>query len=156
MTSTLSLRPSTWASSHRKQRKRTTNIREPSSSTRRYMNTRRPREILTDHGPQFWAVPRGDSSFDAYCHKKEIKHILGGIGQQRSEKSNDGSEPPTKNTLFKLPCRSQRRIADSLILQSETPSKPRLLNASRGLPQPMSLQNVLDSRNCSSCPESLI
>jgi hypothetical protein len=57
----------------------------------------KPREILADHGPQFWAVRRGESSFDAYCHKKEIKHILGGIGQQRSEKSNAGSEHTTSN-----------------------------------------------------------
>src|SRR3972149_2468090 len=33
------------------------------------------------------------------------------------------------------------------ILQPETTSKPKLLNPSRSLPQPMSLQNVLDSRN---------
>jgi hypothetical protein len=24
----------------------------------------KPREILTDHGSQFWSVPRGESSFD--------------------------------------------------------------------------------------------
>jgi hypothetical protein len=36
------------------------------------------------------------------------------------------------------------------ILQPETPPKPKLPNPSRGLPQPMSLQNVLDSRSVSS------
>jgi len=41
----------------------------------------KPREILTDHGSQFWSVRKGESSFDAYSHEKEIKHILGGIGK---------------------------------------------------------------------------
>jgi transposase InsO family protein len=41
----------------------------------------KPREILTDHGSQFWSVRRGDSRFDSYCHEKGIKHILGGIGK---------------------------------------------------------------------------
>jgi len=41
----------------------------------------KPREILTDHGSQFWSVRRGESSFDAYCASKGIRHILGGIGK---------------------------------------------------------------------------
>jgi putative transposase len=41
----------------------------------------KPREILTDHGSQFWSVRRGDSRFDAYCQQQRIKHILGGIGK---------------------------------------------------------------------------
>jgi len=41
----------------------------------------KPREILTDHGSQFWSVRRGESSFDAYCESIRIKHILGGIGK---------------------------------------------------------------------------
>jgi len=41
----------------------------------------KPREILTDHGSQFWSVRRGESSFDAYCQQKQVKHILGGIGK---------------------------------------------------------------------------
>ncbi len=41
----------------------------------------KPREILTDHGSQFWSVQRGESSFDAYCQQQRIKHILGGIGK---------------------------------------------------------------------------
>jgi transposase InsO family protein len=41
----------------------------------------KPREILTDHGSQFWSVRRGESSFDAYCQHQRIKHILGGIGK---------------------------------------------------------------------------
>ncbi|MBS7622875.1 transposase family protein [Candidatus Bathyarchaeota archaeon] len=27
----------------------------------------RPREILTDHGSQFWSVRRGESSFQVFC-----------------------------------------------------------------------------------------
>jgi transposase InsO family protein len=41
----------------------------------------KPREILTDHGSQFWSVRRGESNFDAYCERSKIKHILGGIGK---------------------------------------------------------------------------
>jgi transposase InsO family protein len=41
----------------------------------------KPREILTDHGSQFWSVRRGESNFDAYCENNRIKHILGGIGK---------------------------------------------------------------------------
>jgi len=41
----------------------------------------RPREILTDHGSQFWSVRKGESSFDTYCESNKIKHILGGIGK---------------------------------------------------------------------------
>jgi transposase InsO family protein len=39
------------------------------------------REILAHHGSQFWSVCRGESAFDAYCHEKDIIHILGGIGK---------------------------------------------------------------------------
>jgi transposase InsO family protein len=41
----------------------------------------KPREILTDHGSQFWSVRGGESTFNAYCREKGIKHILGGIGK---------------------------------------------------------------------------
>ena len=41
----------------------------------------KPREILTDHGSQFYSVRKGESSFDAYCKTEDIKHILGGIGR---------------------------------------------------------------------------
>jgi putative transposase len=40
---------------------------------------RKPREILTDHGSQFWSVRRGESNFDAYCQQQKISRILGGI-----------------------------------------------------------------------------
>jgi transposase InsO family protein len=45
----------------------------------------KPREILTDHGSQFWSVRRGESSFDAYCEQHGIKHILGGIGKPTTQ-----------------------------------------------------------------------
>ena len=45
----------------------------------------KPREILTDHGSQFWSVRRGESSFDTYCQKQHIKHILGGIGKPTTQ-----------------------------------------------------------------------
>jgi len=41
----------------------------------------KPREILTDHGSQFWSVRRGESVFEAYCQQRRIRHILGGIGK---------------------------------------------------------------------------
>jgi transposase InsO family protein len=45
----------------------------------------KPREILTDHGSQFWSVRRGESSFDTYCERYGIKHILGGIGKPTTQ-----------------------------------------------------------------------
>jgi putative transposase len=45
----------------------------------------KPREILTDHGSQFWSVRRGESSFDRYCERQNIKHILGGIGKPTTQ-----------------------------------------------------------------------
>jgi transposase InsO family protein len=44
-----------------------------------------PREILTDHGSQFWSVRRGESNFDTYCASKSIRHILGGIGKPTTQ-----------------------------------------------------------------------
>jgi len=41
----------------------------------------KPREILTDHGSQFWSVRRGESAFEIYCQQQRIKHILGVIGK---------------------------------------------------------------------------
>ena len=45
----------------------------------------KPREILTDHGSQFWSVRKGESSFDTYCQQHRIKHILGGIGKPTTQ-----------------------------------------------------------------------
>jgi transposase InsO family protein len=45
----------------------------------------KPREILTDHGSQFWSVRRGESSFDRYCEQHGIRHILGGIGKPTTQ-----------------------------------------------------------------------
>ena len=35
-----------------------------------------PREIITDHGTQFYSVRGGVSTFDIFCLQNEIKHIL--------------------------------------------------------------------------------
>jgi transposase InsO family protein len=45
----------------------------------------KPREILTDHGSQFWSVRKGESSFDMYCEQHGIKHILEGIGKPTTQ-----------------------------------------------------------------------
>jgi putative transposase len=45
----------------------------------------KPREILTDHGSQFWNVRRGESNFDTYCEQHGIKHILRGIGKPTTQ-----------------------------------------------------------------------
>jgi transposase InsO family protein len=45
----------------------------------------KPREALTDHGSQFWSVRRGESSFDQYCRRLGIKHIMGGIGKPTTQ-----------------------------------------------------------------------
>ena len=41
----------------------------------------KPKEILTDHGSQFYSVRRGESSFTQFCSEKGITHVLGGIGK---------------------------------------------------------------------------
>ena len=59
----------------------------------------KPREILTDHGSQFWSVRRGESTFDAYCASKGSSiSSAASANLQRSERLNVGSEPMTKNT----------------------------------------------------------
>jgi transposase InsO family protein len=45
----------------------------------------KPKEILTDHGSQFWSVRKGESTFDTYCQQHGIKHILGGIGKPTTQ-----------------------------------------------------------------------
>lgn len=39
----------------------------------------KPREILTDNGPEFGGNGKGDNEFDKWCNKKGIKHIRSGI-----------------------------------------------------------------------------
>lgn len=41
----------------------------------------KPREILTDHGSQFYSVRHVESSFTKFCSENGITHILGGIGR---------------------------------------------------------------------------
>ena len=41
----------------------------------------KPREVLTDHGTQYYSVRGGTSEFDRFCVDNGIKHILGGIGK---------------------------------------------------------------------------
>jgi len=41
----------------------------------------RPRQIITDHGAQFYSVRRGESSFDRFCKENDIEHIMGSIGK---------------------------------------------------------------------------
>jgi transposase InsO family protein len=45
----------------------------------------KPREILTDHGSQFWSVRKGESNFDTYCQQQRIKHTLGRIGKPTTQ-----------------------------------------------------------------------
>lgn len=44
-------------------------------------NYGKPREVLTDHGTQFYNVHGGESEFDRFCAMHKIKHILGSIGK---------------------------------------------------------------------------
>jgi|TARA_Y100000310_G_scaffold331254_1_gene404498 putative transposase len=39
----------------------------------------KPREILTDNGPEFGGNGKGDNDFDKWCEKQGIKHIRSGI-----------------------------------------------------------------------------
>lgn len=45
---------------------------------------RRPRQILTDHGTQYWS--RHDKSeFDLFCEQNSVEHIMGGIGKPTTQ-----------------------------------------------------------------------
>ena len=41
----------------------------------------KPKQILTDHGSQFYSVRHGESTFTQFCSGNGITHILGGIGK---------------------------------------------------------------------------
>ncbi|MFQ5887386.1 MAG: DDE-type integrase/transposase/recombinase [Candidatus Hydrothermarchaeales archaeon] len=41
----------------------------------------KPREVLSDHGTQFYASQGQKSRFTRFCEDNEIRHILGGIGK---------------------------------------------------------------------------
>jgi len=41
----------------------------------------KPREVLSDHGSQFYSMRGGESEFDRFCASHRIKHILGSIGK---------------------------------------------------------------------------
>ena len=41
----------------------------------------KPRQVITDHGTQFYNVHGGESEFDRFCSDQGIEHILGSIGK---------------------------------------------------------------------------
>lgn len=41
----------------------------------------KPKQVITDHGTQYWSVRGGTSAFTAFCREQGIQHILGGIGK---------------------------------------------------------------------------
>lgn len=41
----------------------------------------RPKQVITDHGSQYWSVRGGTSAFTSFCKEQGIQHILGGIGR---------------------------------------------------------------------------
>jgi len=41
----------------------------------------RPRQVITDHGTQFYSVRRGESTFDQFCRENRIRYIMGAIGK---------------------------------------------------------------------------
>jgi len=41
----------------------------------------KPKQILTDHGTQYYNVRGGASEFDKFCGNRDIEHILGSIGK---------------------------------------------------------------------------
>jgi transposase InsO family protein len=58
----------------------------------------KPREILTDHGSQFWSVRRDESSFTAHVNSRGSSiSSAASASQQRSQRSKDGSESTTSN-----------------------------------------------------------
>lgn len=43
-----------------------------------------PRQILTDHGTQYWSR-HGRSDFDEFCEQHGVEHIMGGIGKPTTQ-----------------------------------------------------------------------
>ena len=43
-----------------------------------------PRQILTDHGTQYWSR-HGKSEFDLFCEQNGVEHIMGGIGKPTTQ-----------------------------------------------------------------------
>lgn len=41
----------------------------------------KPKDVLTDHGSQFYSMKGESSGFDSFCGKKGIRHILCGVGR---------------------------------------------------------------------------
>jgi transposase InsO family protein len=41
----------------------------------------KPKEVLSDHGSQFYSMRGDESEFDRFCASHRIKHILGSIGK---------------------------------------------------------------------------
>lgn len=41
----------------------------------------KPKQVLTDHGSQFYSMRGGTAQFDSFCRERGIKHILAGVAR---------------------------------------------------------------------------
>lgn len=66
-------------------------------------NYGKPRQILTDHGTQYYAVKEGVSEFDKYCNSQSIQHILSGIGRPTTQGKIERFFQTMKKLLIRIP-----------------------------------------------------
>lgn len=63
----------------------------------------KPRQILTDHGSQYYAVKGGVSEFDKYCQNNGIQHIMSGIGKPTTQGKIERFFQTIKKTMDIIP-----------------------------------------------------
>lgn len=62
-----------------------------------------PKQILTDHGSQYYAMRKGENQFDIYCKEKNIEHIMSGIGRPTTQGKIERFFQTIKTTMKRIP-----------------------------------------------------
>jgi len=73
-----------------------------------------PREILTDHGSQFYAVRGGVSSFDLFCLENEIRHLLASVKHPQTNGKVERKMGIVKEFLETLDYRERRLTVEEM------------------------------------------
>jgi putative transposase len=63
----------------------------------------KPRQILTDHGSQYYSVKGGISEFDKQCNYLGIQHIMSGIGRPTTQGKIERFFQTIKKTMNTIP-----------------------------------------------------
>lgn len=66
-------------------------------------NYPKPKQILTDHGSQYYAMRKGENRFDEYCQEQNIEHIMSGIGKPTTQGKIERFFQTIKTTLKIIP-----------------------------------------------------